>query len=254
MMSRLNNGDVLVAGGYDQVERTDSEIYDAAVSVFVRVGDMAGARSNGTATLLTTGMVLVTGGSEGGPSAELYNPASRLFTPENDMSAIRNRHTATLLENGRVLIAGGQWRGIDILKAELYDPENRRFLPTGEMTIVRTSHTATRLLDGRVLFTGGVKNILDQHHGGVVEVKHLATSELYDPASGTFLPTGDMVEGRFNHTATLLTNGEVLIVGGATVRGNSDVAELYDPETGRFRETGRLNIPRQFHVAVSLEV
>src|SRR5215831_17283781 len=47
---------------------------------------------------------------------------------------------------------------------------------------------------------------------------------------GTFTATGDMTTARVGHTATLLLDGRVLIVGG----DKTGTAELYDPATGTF--------------------
>jgi len=44
----------------------------------------------------------------------------------------------------------------------------------------------------------------------------VASAELYDPASESFSATGDMTDLRGSHTATLLTEGTVLIAGGYT--------------------------------------
>jgi hypothetical protein len=72
-------------------------------------------------------------------------------------------------------------------------------------------------------------------------------------SSGSVIPAGDMLEPRSGHTATLLPNGKVLIVGG--MRRNQDFyrsAELYDPATGNFQPTGEMSIGRVGQVAVVL--
>src|SRR4029078_716400 len=61
---------------------------------------------------------------------------------------------------------------------------------------------------------------------------------------GTWSQTGDLVNGRQVHTATLLTNGKVLVAGGYdSVFGYS--AELYDPSQGGWTLTGSFNEGRQ---------
>ena len=55
----------------------------------------------------------------------------------------------------------------------------------------------------------------------------LASAELYNPATGTFTPTGSLNTARDLHTATLLNNGMVLIAGGYASSGVLASAELY---------------------------
>ena len=86
------------------------------------------------------------------------------------------------------------------------------------------------------------------------------TSLTLAQSPGTFAETGKMTTARYNHTATLMYDGTVLIVGGATIEGAGAVpqfktlatAELYDPKSGVFSPTGSLKEPRQGHTATLL--
>src|SRR5690348_15373224 len=71
------------------------------------------------------------------------------------------------------------------------------------LTPERAGHAETRLSSGVVLITGGQN-----------ESAWLKSAVLYDPATGTFTPTGNMTVPRAFHTSTLLPNGMVLITGG----------------------------------------
>jgi hypothetical protein len=74
---------------------------------------------------------------------------------------------------------------------------------------------------GQVLVTGGVNS------GGVAS----ANAELYDPASGSWTATGSLVAARIDHTATLLSNGQVLVAGGNDGSNALASAELYAPQS-----------------------
>ena len=56
--------------------------------------------------------------------------------------------------------------------------------------------------------------------------------------------TGDLNTARVLHNATLLPNGEVLVVGGSDDNGTLKSAELYDPASGTWSFTGNLNTAR----------
>jgi hypothetical protein len=63
-------------------------------STFTKTGSLTIPRSGHTATLLTTGEVLVTGGGNGIPdkTAELYNPATGTFTRTADVPVAYQFH------------------------------------------------------------------------------------------------------------------------------------------------------------------
>jgi hypothetical protein len=118
---------------------------------------------------------------------------------------------------------------------------------TGNLHTARYQHTATLLPDGRVLVVGG----LDRREGFENAVFYPnATAELYDPKSGTWAVTGSLHDARFQHTATLLPNGKVLVAGGNTTFNVAlTSAELYDPVTGTWAVTGSLTNARFQHTA-----
>src|SRR5262249_22656913 len=114
---------------------------------FNTTGNMNTARENHTATLLSNGEVLVTGGDNNTDgylaSAELYNPATGKFTSANNMTEPRSGHEAVLLKNGQLLVAGGlnatTYGGPSLASAELYNPATGTWTPTSSMITGRES-------------------------------------------------------------------------------------------------------------------
>src|SRR6266404_6288820 len=72
------------------------------------------------------------------------------------------------------------------------------------------------------------------------------------PDSGNWTVTGSLNIARAEHTATLLSNGMVLVAGGFDSSGISASAELYDPASGTWTATGNLNSARDLHTATLL--
>jgi hypothetical protein len=244
----LNNGMVLVAGGYNGSNAlATAELYDPTTGTLTPTGSMNTARLDFTATLLNNGTVLVTGGLSSGSgntgllSAELYDPTTGTFTLTGSMNTARLQHTATLLNNGKVLVAGGVTTlGSFTASAELYDPATGTFAVTGSMSIGRDVHTATLLSNGMVLVAGGL-----------TALGSTATAELYNPTTGTFGLTGSLNTDRNQHTATLLNTGNVLVAGGTVAATKSPTigAELYNLATGTFAPTGSMTDARTAYTA-----
>jgi len=174
-------------------------------------------RESHTATLLRNGTVLIAGGTDGlgnvRASAEIYNPATNRWTPAGSMATPRLGQTATLLASGKVLVAGGEASPDPSTQAsaELYDPATKTWSPAAAMLGPRVGHTATLLRDGRVLAVGGISLAL---RNGVVYASHPADAELYDPKTDRWSLAAPMAYHRGDQTATLLSDGRVLIAGG----------------------------------------
>jgi hypothetical protein len=149
------------------------------------------------------------------------------------MIAPREQHSATVLANGTVLIAGGLvFSGYSASgfrsSAEIYDPVAGTFTWVANMTNARYNHTATLLLNGKVLIAGGTNSASHPVYRPFGNA--LQTAELFDPSSNTFIATGNMVYGRYQHQAVLLGSGMVLITGGYDVTGTPLYhTELYHP-------------------------
>ena len=190
----------------------DAELYDPQTGTFAPTGQLPEVDAS-TATLLRNGKVLVTFLNDSNEffNAALYDPSTGIFTRTPDMTQYHLGGTATLLLNGKVLMAGGEENGDGVAPfAELYDPETSTFTPTGNMVTRRSAHTATLLLGGKVLMAGGFGSVPVPEGG----FDNTDSAELYDPDTGTFQSTGSLGTGRDGHAATLLSNGEVFIVGG----------------------------------------
>src|SRR5262249_35017823 len=144
--------------------------------------------------------------------------------------------TQTLLTNGKVLLTGGEefeWTWLN--DAELYDPSTGKFTASHKMTRIRSGQTATLLRDGMVLIAGGDHSCNYWNSGGVdvsrCDAEDVGT-EIYDPVTDIFNAGANLTTYRINHTATLLMDGRVLVVGGGTdMRGfwPTNSAEIYTP-------------------------
>jgi hypothetical protein len=243
----LPSGKVLIAGGYTKGPPgaefnyrilNTAELFDPASGTFTALPSMTLDRVYHTATLLQNGKVLIVGGFTASVfpyitnTAELFDPATETFTRVPGIMILeRGYHTATLLQNGKVLIVGGyEGSGLET-RAELFDPATGTFTPTVDMNVALYSHTATLLPNGKVLIAGGYEQLALSNATN--------TAQLFDPASGTFTLLPPMTSPRFDHTATLLPSGKVLLAGGnaAWLVGPfvvTNTAELFDPASGTF--------------------
>jgi hypothetical protein len=270
---RLGDGRVLVVGGIPGAISdgpTDTAvIWDPATEDWTPTGSMASGRTGAAWTVLGDGRVLVMGGQAGrlrdsgdgseaqmwdsaaGRMAELWDPSTGIFRPAGQTGRTYEYFpSATLLPDRRVLLFGYAEEE-DGMSAEIWDPTTEIW-STAQPTAGSWS-AAAPLGDGRVLVVGT--------DAGLTTAGRAAA--IWDPLSGDLEPTGSLVEGRNGPSATLLSDGRVLVAGGAWpmvhVSGDeyrdgpvTSTAEIWDPRTGTFSFTGNLQDPRTAHSALLL--
>ncbi|MHB8417482.1 MAG: choice-of-anchor D domain-containing protein [Myxococcales bacterium] len=248
-------GQVIVAGGYDQnsTPLDSSEIYDqTSGSWTLTKSSLTAPRAAHTATLLTTGDILVAGGqnSTGAlTSSELFDPATGGWTATAGplTYAPGSLPVTGLLPSGQVLVAGGDGNGFESAST-LYDPVSQTWSATGSLHYGINNCPFGLLPSGQLLVAGGALACCYQ--------TDTLAGELYDPVAGTWSVTGNMLEGVIWNSGAVLPSGDFLVVGGLDTGGNPTAdCELYHaagPQAGTFTAAGALNTARTSNGEVAL--
>jgi len=265
----LQDGRVLVAGGDDYYGNgtASAEIYDPSSGSWSTTSSMNYARFGHSAVRLQDGRVLVIGGVSSNVctsppvsnSAEIYDPTNGTWTLTANMNVSRRGATAVVMTDGRVIVAGGGNRcGSVYASAEIYDPISNTWTLTGSMNQVREDASGILLSDGEVLVAGG--------SGVPTGIPTLASAEIYNPASETWIVTGSMNSARLisNYDMTPsnglvpLPSGQILTVGGFIHDLTTNTvtylasAESYDPSSGSWTSTGSMASSRAGHQSTLL--
>lgn len=234
----LNDGRVLIAGGLDGTEEhgegeyvtryvSTAQLHNPTTGTWSSAAPpLSGFRARAASTLLDDGTVLVSGGSaNAGLTAETYAPSTNSWSATGNTSRVRSRHESIKLSDGRVLLVGGD--NPANATSEIYNPTTRTFgtakaLPGGlGIPAIETDYgysfshalTLTRLANGEVLGAS---------HRALV----------YNPTNHTWRDVGAPLLARTGgHTAELLPDGNVLLVGGETLKSDDAhlAAEIFRP-------------------------
>ena len=158
-------------------------------------------------------------------------------------------HAATPMV-GQILVAGGNSGDTITNTAEVFNPLTSAWTPTGSMNDARIEFQMVLLTNDVVLASGGStpRGAPNAPQGGPT-----SNSEVWDPSTGIWTLTGNMVQGRSDFRIVLLQNGNALAAGG--VPGSaplSQTAEIFNPSTLTWTATGSMNVGRLYFQMVTL--
>ena len=178
-------------------------------------------------TTLPSGQVLLL--DNGNSNAQLYDPVTNAWQDAASQSAQKPCYGGVILVGSDVLFVGGQvGAGVttECRKWQL----GTGFVSCGDLAQKRFKFTINQLQDGCIAVFGGTNGISTR----------LYSVEIYDPASNTWSSGGNMLEDRFVHVSTVLSDGRVLLA-----TGFSSSAEIYNGMTQTSTWTGSLTYTRQ---------
>ncbi|HEY4359933.1 MAG TPA: hypothetical protein VGN17_03140 [Bryobacteraceae bacterium] len=143
----LNNGKVLIVGGYANWGLTSAELYDPATGTFSLTGESSNRDAfPATTSLLPNGNVVATPDycCDFDDQAEVYDSSTGTFTATGNTTAARIDGTARPLPHGKVLIAGKDDTGFPLYEGsgDLYDPVTGKFSPARSMLPIRAGRFA----------------------------------------------------------------------------------------------------------------
>ncbi|MCE2948457.1 MAG: kelch repeat-containing protein [bacterium] len=187
--------------------------------------------------------------------------------------------SATPLGDGRVLLAGGLCDLPRMLNdttpraphvaTSIWNVTRGEWEAGPDLGQSRLRHTATQLTDGSVLLVGGITDpalaadpVADARgSGGADASRRSDPNPVVEPVLASVERLqGDRVQvlpplsvARAGHTATLLADGSVLVVGGRDASGMAlDSVERWNPSTGQWQRMPAMAVARHGHSATRL--
>ena len=224
---------VLFAGGLVNGSSSPSaEIYDVRRNQFApAAAPMLADRLDPRAVLLASGQILIQGGLTGitpqgmavaAAGAELFDPATQAFAQAGKLGIDRAGNGLARTDDGLVLAIGGDSTARNEATIEAFDPKAGDWKPvTAVLAQARARATTTALSSGDLLVVGGA----DQ--APLASIERIVPRPTALDARVEALAA--LNEARQDHTATLLANGNVLVVGGRGALAEVGTSEEYDP-------------------------
>ncbi|HZU98689.1 MAG TPA: kelch repeat-containing protein, partial [Planctomycetota bacterium] len=207
------NLQVLIAGGSNGTTPVNTaEVYNETTGTSTALtAMMVEAHAGASAALMDDGTVLIVGGvgASGPAGAEIFDPTTNTFSPA---TMTTKRSGAAFASTGsEAVVAGGQASTGIQSSSEDYAISTKTFASGATLATARMNATASVVGGTNVLFCGG------QGTTGAVGTCELLSGSTI--AAGTISAAGSLKTARFGHTATTLSSGAVLVIGGFTASG-----------------------------------
>jgi hypothetical protein len=220
------------------------ELFDITSQKWSMAVPMNKRRAHHSIIKLTDGSIIAIGGfSE--RTCEILNKDYTQWTFTDTLNTRMHwSQTVVLMKDGNLLSIGGYLDTSNdtigaLRECEIYDYLMHNWELTAPLNIGRFEHTATVLNDGRVLVVGG----RTKYNGYIL----LNTCEIFDPITKKWAYSAPMHHPRAGHSATLLSSGKVLVIG-----GQQNKSELYDPLTNSWERVGEISFATGINKAVTL--
>jgi hypothetical protein len=247
----LQDGSVLVLGGVGTSWVLSSvERYNAVTNTWTVMTPMPRHSYGHSAALLADGRVLVVGGDGYQADTHIFDPTTNTWTATGSLAQGRMHHAALRLPDNRILVMGGMGSTEAVsTSVELYDPVTGTWSTRAPFSFSHTIPSAVLSPDGRVLLGGGdnqverydvstntwttLPQLIRNHYQGILVLTNgqpvivagfygEQAIEQFNLAQQQWSIVGQLSIHRQNFTVDVLTDGSVLIVGGAR-------ANTYEP-------------------------
>jgi hypothetical protein len=247
----LADGRVLISGGEGSsaLGSAAATIFDPATNSWMRLQNMKYARWYPTATELGDGRVVLISGQDTDTTwvstPEIFDPVANTWTALTKVSTSQVHEPeyplSYLLPSGKIVTIAPS-----IGQAFVLDPIAQTWGAVGGATLQNGS--AAMYLPGKILYTGG-----GSPFGSTNPSQNGAQIIDLTAATPTWQAITPMNYARYTHTLTVLPDGNVLAVGGATDMSQTDLnagvltTEEWNPSTGSWTTLASMQVPRIYH-------
>lgn len=252
--SFLADGRLLVAGGTlsfnPLLGSKRAYLFDPFVERWIRIEDMRNGRWYPTTVTMPDGRVVVMSGrndvdGELNPDIEVWDIDSQ------DNWELLGQKTIPFYPYLHVMPNGLVFRSGPDQQTEVFDPATALWAPVANMLFPGRYEAPSVLLPptmDRVMVIGGYPGMGSP----------TSTAEIIDFSNPAPEWTGvtHMALARMEHSAVLLPDGQVFVVGGQSNGGNPGnpvmIPELFDSETGAWKQVAPHQVPRMYHATAIL--